>query len=331
MINARATVTLVSVVAVLSSCTNPSDRGEGAAEPSPTPSAQPSVTQLVTQRIEMPGQPGKLLYKNGSLWIGGGVFVARLEEDRIVQRFPTRLSRYGIDVHRDRLWATGGGDGGAPDGSVVSFDVRTGERVERIQLPQRSPYGVDARSDAIYVALFQGTLLRLDRDGNTIGSAPLSYGLTEVLVAHGRVWVSSPQRGKVWWVEFNTRDDTSAAATDFRSEPKQSCPQGLESTTAAIWVADPCARKVRLLDPETGEQLDVLEDVGRRPIDIDIADGFAWIVSFNDDLVSVVDLETLEVVAQGRGGRRSVAIAAHGREAWVANHEGYSLTHLTFP
>ncbi len=322
---ALATLTAGSVVA----CTDPPAPLTNP-QPTPTVSGQAAASALVETRIAVPGQPGSLVYDHGSVWIGGSLLV-KLEDDRIVQRLRTGVSRYSIVLSGDRLWATGGGDGGAPDGSVVAFDVKSGERVERLEFPDRSPYGIDAGAKDIFVALFQGDLLRITPHGNVISSIPLSDGLTEVLVAHGMVWVASPQSGKVWRVEVQSRLDTDPAATDFRSEPKRTCPQGLDSTKSAIWVADPCARKVRLLDPETGQMTDVLENVGRRPVDIDIAGRFAWIVSFTDNLVSVVDLDTFEVVAQARAGRRASRIVAHGREAWVANHEGYSLTHLELP
>lgn len=299
-------------------------------QPTLTPSAQVSSPALLETRIAVPGQPGPLIYEDGSVWVGGSLLV-RLEGDRIVQRLRTRLSRYGIARSGDLLWATGGGDGGAPDGSVLAFDVKSGERVERLEFPDRSPNGIDAGRGHIFVALSQGDLLRINADGHATSSVPLSDGLSEVLVAHGKVWVSASQSGKVWRVEFHGQDDTSAAASDFRAEPKRTCPQGLDHSNSAIWVADPCARKVRLLDPATGEMTDALENVGRRPIDVDIAGRFAWIVSFTDNLVSVVDLDTFDVVAQTRAGRRASRIVAHGREAWVANHEGYSLTHLELP
>ena len=111
---------------------------------------------------------------------------------------------------------------------------------------------------------------------------------------------------------------------------KEDVPSGMDSSQTAIWVADPCAHKVWLLDPRSGEVMDVIEGLGK-PIDVDVTGTRAWIVSFRDNLVSVVDVDSFQILAQGRAGHGATAIAAHGREAWVANHEGYSLTHLKLP
>jgi len=326
----RRIALLLLAAASAAACTEPVAPDAAGPRPTLTPSAQASAPELTKTRIPLSGQPATLRYDRGSLWVGGSLLV-RLEDDRIVQRLRSGVSRVGIVRVGSRMWATGGGDGGVPDGSVVIYDADSGKRVRRLEFPDQSPYGIDAGGKGIFVALFQGDLLRIDPAGNVMSSIPLSDGLTQVLVAHGNVWVSSPQSGKVWQVEVTSRDDTSAAATDFRREPKRTCPQGLESSKRAIWVADPCARKVRLLDPESGQMFDALENVGRRPVDIDIDSGFVWIVSFWDDLVTVLDVDTLEVVAQGYAGRRASAVAAHGREAWVANHEGYALTHFQLP
>lgn len=292
--------------------------------PTATPSLRASPPKFTTTQIPLKSQPATLLYDRGTVWVGGSR-VLRVEDGRVIDRLRSSVTRGGIARAGDLLWATGGGDGAVPDGTVIAYDVDTGEILERHVFEDRSPYGIDAGGKGIFVALFQGDLLRITSHG--ISSIPLSYGLTQVLVAHGKVWVSSPQRGKVWRVVINGIDDTSSAATDLRGYPKRTCPQGLEASATAVWVADPCARKVWLLDPITGKVVDEIESLGR-PIDIDIDSGRAWIVSFRDDLVTVVDLATLDVLAQAKAGEGATAIAVNGREAWVANHEDYSLTHF---
>lgn len=319
---AFATLTAASLAA----CTD-APAPQARPRPTPTPSIEASAPELTRTRIPVPGQPSTLLYDRGSLWVGGSLLV-RLENDRIVQRLRTAVSRNGIVLVGGRLWATGGGDGAVPDGTVVAFQTDGGEAVERLVFPDQSPYGIDAGGKGIFVALFQGDLLRMTSHGTS--SIPLSNGLTQVLVAHGKAWVSSPQSAKVWRVVTHGRDDTGAAATELKSMAKKTCPQGLDSSQTAIWVADPCAHKVWLLDPRSGEVMDVIEGLGK-PIDVDVTGTRAWIVSFRDNLVSVVDVDSFQILAQGRAGHGATAIAAHGREAWVANHEGYSLTHLKLP
>lgn len=293
-------------------------------------SAEPAVAQLTTiKTIPLQG-PTTLLYDRGSVWVGGPRSLARLRDDRIVQRLRTSVTRLGLARVGDQLWATGGGDGAVPDGTVVSYDIHTGERTNRLVFENRSPYGIDTGKKHIFMAPFQGDLLRISQEGEVTSRVPLKDGLTQVLAAHGKVWVSSPQRGFVWQVEFSGIDDTSAGATELRTEVKRSCPQGLASTPTKIWVADPCARMIWLLDPRYGEIVGRIEGLGK-PIDIAMSRGKAWVVSFRDNRVTVLDVRTSEVLAEGLGGEGATAIAAHGRDAWVANHEDNSVTHLILP
>jgi hypothetical protein len=105
-------------------------------------------------------------------------------------------------------------------------------------------------------------------------------------------------------------------------------PAGTRSQSQSPLGADPCAKKVWLFDPQSGEVVDQIAGLGT-PIDVSIHSGLIWIVSFRDNLVTVLSEKTLNIVAQGHAGEGAIAITAHGREAWVANHEDYSLTHLT--
>lgn len=293
----------------------------------PSASAEAVVAQLTTTKTIPVQGPTTLLYDRGSVWVGGPRSLARLKGDRVAQRIRTSVTRVGLARVGDQLWATGGGDGAVPDGTVVSYDIHSGQLTNRLVFENRSPYGIDAGEKHIFMAPFQGDLFRISQEGEETSRVPLKDGLTQVLAAHGKVWVSSPQRGFVWQVEFNSIDDTSAGATELRLEAKRSCPQGLASTPRRIWVADPCARVVWLLDPRYGEVVDRVEGLGK-PIDIAMSKGKAWVVSFRDDRVTVLDLKTSEVLAEGQAGEGAIAIAAHGRDAWVANHEGNSVTHL---
>lgn len=295
------------------------------ATPSPAPSEErDAVPDLRARRIPLDSQPATLVYDRGTLWVGGSR-VLRVEDDRVVDRLPTNVSRVKLVRDGPLLWATGGGDGGLPDGTLVAYDAASGTLVERRVFPNRSPYGIDAAGRGVFVALFHGDLVRITDHGTTTVS--LSHGLTQVLVAHGKVWVSAPQSGKVWRVAFDG-DRMSPAATDLRGYPGPTCPQGLANSRNAVWVADVCAKKVWLLDPRSGAVVDRITGIGRA-VDLSIDSGLAWIVSFRSNLVTVLSEDTLDVVARSHAGKGAIAIAARHREAWVANHEDYSLTHLT--
>lgn len=321
----RRCLSLIIVGAVAASCTGGSEGGDPT-EPDPRGSPR---TGLHSERIPIDAQPLAIVYDDGNLWVtAGGGGLLRIEDGAIVARYSTAgLSRVGITSAAGRIWMTGGGDGGEPDGTMVGIEPEGGGIVQEFGFPRQSPYGIDSGPKGIYVALFQGQLVRLHPGGDATSSAPLGRGLTQVLVAQGKVWVSQPGRGNVWNVEFHD-DDTSAARTELRYEAERSCPQGLDSSERYVWVADPCARRVWLLDPADGRVGDAIDGVGRRPVDVAIGDGLAWVVSSRDAVVSVIDLETLVVLGRAEAGDGATAIAASGGHAWVANSEDGSLTHL---
>lgn len=298
-------------------------RNGGAEGPHPT-----SGDRLTVERIALRDQPLTIAFDRGHLWATTGRDrLLRLVDGDVVERFPTGVSRVGIVRAAGRLWLTGGGDGDVPDGSVLRIEPDNGEIVQRISFPHASPYGIEAAPNGIFAALFHGELVRMHPGGDATARISLGYGLTQLLVAHNKVWVSSPQRGKVWSVAV--KGEGTAAATKLRRIDQSSCPQGLDSTRAAVWVADPCAGRVWLLDPGTGKVEDEIGNLGHKPLDIDISKKLAWVVSFRDDVVSVLDADSLELLGRGKAGPGASAVAAHGRDAWVTNSEDYSLTHMT--
>lgn len=215
-------------------------------------------------------------------------------------------------------------------GGVVIEEVRhpvIGEGRLRVSLPHSNPYGLDAGRQGLFVSLFEGDLVQVHPGGDTLSRIPLGYGLTHVVAAQGAVWVSSPQEGEVWRVEAHG-DDSNAAATVLRRTGNRSCPQGSDSSPSAIWIADPCAGLVWLLDPRDGEVLGKVSDVGERPVDVDVSRGWAWIMSMRDRVVTAVDAKKLTTVGRGKAGKGALTILSQGHQAWVTNTENHSLTYL---
>src|SRR5687768_17519350 len=73
-------------------CTeDPSPPGHVTASPASSPGPE-AVPELGATRISLPSQPATLLYDRGTLWVGGSR-VLKLEDDRILDRFPSGVSR----------------------------------------------------------------------------------------------------------------------------------------------------------------------------------------------------------------------------------------------
>lgn len=287
------------------------------------------VVRVETETIELGDQPMAVATGAGSVWVTTGMHRELLEmrDGDIINRFEG--GGVGVAVSDGVVWQTRGGDGAEPDGDVTGIDASTGEVVQHLEFPGESPYGITVRGRDVFIALAHGDLVRPDPEKNAEMRIALATGLTDVMAAHGAVWVSQPggQNPKVWRVTVEG-DDRNAAPILLTPQGRGSCPQGLAATAEAVWVADPCAGALWQLDP-SGRIIDRIAGVGRKPVDVAAGRGFLFVSSFRgDELVTVIDRRAKEVVARVEAGPWPSSIAADGDEAWVANSEGTSLTRV---
>lgn len=285
--------------------------------------------RIETHTLELGDQPLALAAGEGSIWVTVGMRdeVLEIRRDRIVARYPG--GGVGLAVADGIAWQTTGGDGAEPDGTLTAIDVDSGALVQEVEFPGQTPYGVDVGPQGVFTALSQGHLVWLAPGAEDYTLIPLANGLTEVLVAHGAVWVSQPggQNPRVWRVTVSS-DDSNAAPILLKPQGRRSCPQGLAATGDAVWVADPCARVLWKLD-RSGNKIGRINRVGNKPVDVAAGPRFLFVSSFRGDrLVTLIDRRTENVVANVQVGPGPSAIAAQGTGAWVANSEARSLTRI---
>ena len=290
--------------------------------------AQPKL-EVETETIDIDDQPTALATGEGSVWVTTGMRRELLEirDGEIINRFAG--GGRGMAVSDGIVWQTRGGDGAEPDGEVTGIDATTGEVVQHLEFPRETPYGVAARGGELFIAFAQGDLVRPDPANNAEMRIALGTGLTDVLIAHGAVWVSQPggQNPRVWRVTVSD-DGSNAAPFLLTPQGKGSCPQGLAATADALWVADPCAAALWKLDP-SGNTVGRIDNVGKKPADVAAGPHFLFVSSFRgDEIVTIIDRSTEKVVDQVEVGEGPSSIVADGQGAWVANSEGTSLTHI---
>lgn len=274
--------------------------------------------------IELGDQPYALDTDGDTVWVSGGrghlVEVNGLD----VTRHPHPTGPLGIAVAKGVVWTTSPSGEAAPVSEVIGYEAATGKIVRRIPLGRASPYGIDAEGDRLYVALYDGALLRIDTKTGDTSREEVGEGVTQVLVAHGFVWVSQPGGGVVWRL---TRDGTRPQGTEV-SFGRDSCPQGTAATDTSVLVADPCGGKVWLVDPRGATVTGEVTDVGTRPVDVAVGDGLVYVVSMRDDRVTVLDEHSLRELAHTRAGDGASSVTVADEFAWVANTDEYSITRI---
>jgi YVTN family beta-propeller protein len=268
------------------------------------------------------------LYADGStLWVSGGRGHVLKVRDRSVTRYPHPTGPLGITVVDGEVWTTASSEHRHADAAVVVLDSETGAVMRRVHLPGDSPYGIDHTGGNLFVALYDGELLRIDRTGDTVTRVRLGDGLTQVLATDEAVWVSQPGAGVVWRVAFEGGEAAAEPVTPGERGIR-SCPQGSDAGRSFVLVADPCAGRVWLLDPRTGDVTGALSGAGERPADVAVDGGLIYVVSMPEDQVTVLDESTLDEVAVVRAGQGAISVAAAAGIAWVANMDDDTVTRI---
>jgi peptide/nickel transport system substrate-binding protein len=97
-------------------------------------------------------------------------------------------------------------------------------------------------------------------------------------------------------------------------------PGGVASGLGQIWVTDPAAGTVHVIDPVTAATAGTpVSTRGHDPTGIAVAAGKVWVVNSGDGRVAEFDPGTGTVVQQVAVGNGAQAIAADGTDVWVVN------------
>jgi DNA-binding SARP family transcriptional activator len=123
-----------------------------------------------------------------------GVWVSDLLENAVDEFDPKTLRRVRrVAVGAPTATALGGGSlwvAGSADGGVWRFDARDGYRTRHLIPVGRNPVAIAYGERAAWVALGDGTLVRIDGRTNAVRRTKIAPVLNAVAVANGGVWAA---------------------------------------------------------------------------------------------------------------------------------------------
>jgi YVTN family beta-propeller protein len=244
----------------------------------------------------------------------------------------------------------------APPNSVGRIDAATDELVAAIPTTGIAPSAVVWWDGSLWVAnTVSRTVARVDPETNSvIQSVPTEGAPTDLAFGEGFVWVLSGLGGTVIAIDPRTNEATpttsvpvgsggiavgagavwvtnSLDATVTRIDPETReivgtirlrgsddvSPTAIAADDDRLWVGDAVNPVLYKIDVLTGE----MKTAGLRAVATEIAaaaDGTVWATSYDADLVSVVDPNTLQAttIAVGRG---PTGLAVGASWVWAAN------------
>ena len=148
---------------------------------------------------------------------------------------------------------------------------------------------------------------------DVLGRAKVGGGACGVIVAAGRVWVSSYADGTLSSVDPRTMKVVSTTEVGDK-------PCGLAYGAGSVWVENYGSFDVSRVDAVTGKRT-ATYDVEYSPYDITFAAGAAWVTNNGSASVSRIDAATGKVTTISTGGH-PVGITAAAGQVWVALGDG---------
>ena len=274
----------------------------------------------VIETLATGATPTDIAFGAGSVWVANGrplpdtqfigpvaTTVARLDPTTRTERTSVGLARKGgstsnlVDNHLavsdDALWAI------APDFSVVRADATTGAITETIR---EVPAAAVATGIAgVWVLGVDGSVVRLDeRSGRIVRRASVEPGsVGSIAVGRNAAWVTTPGDGKLWRIGAGRAE--SVGATQLAPGVGD-----LAVTPTAIWVANPIAGTLTVVDPETTRVIREI-DVEGIPRSLAIDGDTVWATVIPDPVATVASKDlgvatfapnVCEPAVAGKGG-----------------------------
>jgi YVTN family beta-propeller protein len=234
------------------------------------PAGLPELRSLAT--VDVGTRSAAVDVGEGAVWVSGDASVLRIDpvSGRILATIPVGFFVNDIAVGAGAVWATGGGDGASP----------------------------------------QGSLVRIDPNGNGVSERIRLDGGYAIAVASGAVWVANA-RDRVERIDPATLRVVATVPV--------AVPVGIAGSGGAVWVTSTEANALVRIDPATNRVVATVP-VGRQPNAVATSGTSVWVASFLDRTLTRIDAQTTTVVGSVRidGGPSGLAGAADGG-VWVAS------------
>jgi YVTN family beta-propeller protein len=159
---------------------------------------------------------------------------------------------------------------------------------------------------------FDGTVLAIDPRTNQVSTTTsVPVGSAEIAIGAGAVWVTNSLDASVTKVDTETREAVGTIRLGTWT------PRAIAVDGDLLWVGDGLKPVLLQIDGQAGE---IMARIGLRAPPTEIAvgmDGTVWVTSYDANLVSVVDPDTLQVSTVEVGvGPVGVVVGEGG--VWVA-------------
>jgi YVTN family beta-propeller protein len=230
--------------------------------------------------------------------------------DEIVAAIPTTGTAPGAVVWAEgSLWVAN-----TVSRTVARIDPATNRVVQTVP-SSGAPTDLAAGDGMVWVLNgLHGTVLAIDpRTNEVTGTTDVPVGSAGIAVGAGAVWVTDAFDATVVRIDPETRQ---VVGRIHLGEPGTVSPQAIAVDDDSLWVADRLNPLLLEVDAASGE---VVATPGLRAVPTEIAvgvHGTVWVTSYDADLVSVLDPETLQTttVSMDRG---PTGVAAGDGWVWV--------------
>jgi YVTN family beta-propeller protein len=238
----------------------------------------------------------------------------------IIGEIPVGLRPGPIAAGPGSIWV-----GNLDDRNLTRIDVAQRARAETIELDGRTPTGLAAGEDAVWVAHgLLGEVSRVDpqfkRVTNTVTVASPSSRTGAVAVGEGSVWAVFGDSTLVRIDPVNLQPTSAPVAGPL--------PSAVVVGNGAVWVANVGDSTVQRFNPATFEEGPVRPyAVASRPLGLAFGEGAVWVANASDDSVTRIDPFTgsARTIAVGRG---PTAVAVGAGAVWVANTAGSTISRV---
>ena len=210
-------------------------------------------------------------------------------------------------------------------GTVARIDPGTNEVSQSIPT-EGAPTDIAAGEGAVWVLNgFEGELRAIDpRTNQVTATIAVPEGSSGIAVGAGFVWITSPLDVSVTKVN---PDPVEVVGAVRLGPPGSGSPEAIAVSDDAVWVGDDLAPAMWKIDPTNDT---VVANPGLRGVPSAIAvapDGRVWVVSYDENLVTVMDPSSLQPTTF-EVGRGPIGIAIGWDGIWVVESLGGTVSSI---
>ncbi|HEX6399581.1 MAG TPA: hypothetical protein VF108_03805 [Actinomycetota bacterium] len=218
------------------------------------PSATPEPERGILAEIAVEGSPCFLAEAAGRIWVTtfDGSELAEIDPgtNEVVGTHPMPDGPCGMTAVGDTLWIQ------TQNGTIVRFDARRGEQVDRLRIEGGLAGVVSTPSGLWALAPREDTVVHVDPgSGDVLGRVPIDPPLVGLAAEGDEIWTVSGREALV-------RIDPRSHRVADRIVLERFEPEGIAIDGRRLWVSSSFEAAIVRVDTRTGEELDRIETDG---------------------------------------------------------------------